>query len=293
MSDVRDTPNYHPRENPRGAVRNDYEPSRENPQSRMSGYPSIEPAQHARAERIYIHELLDIKVKDRRAWLDWFSQQAERGRAATGPRLGRTFGLWGTVGFSHRWAEAVQIIECGPKSNLASFGKPLWEHFYGDNMKLDIWTNFWNGAPGDIRDSQGMDRLICSTAYSPTMEELIAKGVKGEFYIHNHIATRPGEIDDHLEALGRDWVPIAERLGLKFVGAFRTLFVNDDQGVSIWAAPTWQAWADYEDKRRTDKEALEWRKEASAAGVTWDGRMMVGARANPLDTGLTMGPPLE
>jgi hypothetical protein len=42
------------------------------------------------------------------------------------------------------------------------------------------------------------------------------------------------------------------------------------------------------DRRRTDKDALVWRAVASAHGVTWDGRMMVGARANPLDTGVLL-----
>jgi hypothetical protein len=294
MRDVAlNTPNYHPRENPRGVVRNDYEPSRDNPQSRMSGFPTKEPAKHTREERIYIHELLDIKVKDRRGWLDWISGWAEGGARAPEPRFGRNFGVWGTVGFSHRWAEAVNIIECGPKAKFAAFGKGIWEHYYSEDVSRDTWGFAWKGAPGEIRDTQGMDRLICSTAYSPTLEELIANGVKGEFYLHNHIVTRPGEIDDHLERLGREWIPIAERLGLKFVGAYRTLFVNDDAGISIWAAPTWEQWAEFEDRRRTDKEALAWRKEAAAHGVTWDGRMMVPARANALNTGVVLGGPLQ
>jgi hypothetical protein len=245
------------------------------------------PAQHAAKERLYIHELLDISVKNRRAYLDWFSTWAEN--TAKSPELQRfrNFGVWGTVGYSHRWPEGVVMWENPSKLALAANGRQAWEHFYGD-MAGDVWGFAWKDAPDGVRDTQGMDRLICSTAYSPTMEELIAKGVKGEFYIHNHIVTRPGEIDDHLERLGRDWIPIAERLGLKFVGAYRTLFVNDDQGISLWAAPTWEAWADFEDKRRTDPEALDWRAEVSARGVTWDGRMLVGARANPLDTGVLL-----
>jgi hypothetical protein len=235
----------------------------------------------AGAERLYIHELLDISVKHRRDYLDWFSAWAE----GQSPPFMRNFGVWGTVGFSHRWPEAVVMWEHQSAHTLADIGKISWEHFYSDDVSLDVWGFAWKDAPPGVKDSQGMDRLVCSTAYSPTMEELVAKGVKGEFYIHNHIITRPGQIDDHLERLGREWIPIAERLGLKFVGAYRTLFVNDDAGVSIWAAPTWEAWAEYEDRRRTDKEALEWRAEASAQGVTWDGRMMVGAKSNPLDTG--------
>jgi hypothetical protein len=245
-----------------------------------------QPAKLTSQERLYIHELLDIRVKGRRDWLDTFSLWAENAGKAPEPRKSRIWGIWGTVGFSHRWAEAVMIWENDSKQALAARGKKSWEHFYADDMSGDTYDNHWGvRAYGDVTDSQGMDRLICATDYSPTQEQLIADGATGDLFIHNHIATPPGEIDDHLLRLGRDWVPIARRLGLKLIGAYRTLFVNDDQGISIWVAPSWEAWADFEDKRRTDKEALEWRKEVCARGVTWDGRMMAPARSNPFLTG--------
>ncbi|TZG27687.1 hypothetical protein [Sphingomonas montanisoli] len=242
----------------------------------------LKPATHTREERIYCHELLDISVKHRRAYLDHFSHWAD----ATGSVAGtnRAFGVWGTIGMSHRWAEGVIMWEWPNKAAMFDGLAGAWSHFHSDDGAGDIWAFAWGGAAEGVTDTQGMDRLMCSTAYSPTMEELYANGVKGEAYLHYHINTPPGMIDDHLGHL-ESYVPIAERLGLKFVGSYRTLFTNDDQGLMIWALPKFADWPAYEDARRTDKEALEWRAEAAARGVTYDGRVLVGAKSNPLDRG--------
>lgn len=243
------------------------------------------PATHTREERLYCHELLDISIKHRRAYLDLFSKWADDTGSVAGQN--RAFGVWGTIGMSHRWGEAVIMWEFPHKQMIADNLNAAWSHFHSEDAAGDIWSIVWgeeNAAKG-VKDTQGMDRLMCSTSYSPTMEELFEKGVKGEGYLHYHINTAPGMIDDHLERMGRDWVPITERLGLKFVGAYRTLLTNDDQGVAIWAIPKFSDWPAFEDGRRTDKDALEWRAETAARGVTLDGRILVGAKSNPLDRG--------
>jgi len=256
-----------------------------------SGDPEVtrKPAQHTKDERVYVHELLDISVKYKRDYLDHFSKWADDTGCIAGKN--RVFGVWGTVGFTHRWPEAVIMWEFPNKLEISRRWKEAWAHHHALNpdgssdMTGDIYQSHWRNAPQGVVDTQGMNRLMASCSFNPTLDDLIANGGRGDGYLHSLIYTRPGEIDDHLERLGRDWVPIAERLGLKFVGAFRTMFVNDDAGLSLWAFPTYEAWAHFEDARRTDKEALEWRAEASARGVTWDGRVLTPAAGHPLEKG--------
>jgi hypothetical protein len=256
-----------------------------------AGDPEIarKPATHTKDERVYVHELLDISVKYKRDYLDHFSRWADETGCIAGKN--RVFGVWGTVGFTHRWPEAVIMWEFPSKMEIARRWKEAWAHHHAQHpdgspdMTGDIYTSHWRNAPQGVVDTQGMNRLMAAAAYNPTMEDLMAQGVRGDGYLHLMTYTRPGEIDDHLERLGREWVPIAERLGLKFIGAYRTMFVNDDAGLSVWALPTYEAWAEFEDARRTDKEALEWRAEIAARGVTWDGRVMTPAAGHPLNKG--------
>src|SRR5262245_993781 len=55
--------------------------------------------------RIYIHETLNLTVRDRKAYLDLFGTWPEAARKVGSPL--RCVGIWGTLGNSHNWAEGV------------------------------------------------------------------------------------------------------------------------------------------------------------------------------------------
>jgi hypothetical protein len=234
-------------------------------------------------ERIYSHELLNIPVPGRQPYLAWFDTWPAKVSARSGG-LCRNFGVWGGIGMAHRWAEALIMWEYRSKADMADLMKEAWSYMASDDATRDHYTRFWKDAPDGVVDVTGMDRLLCSTAYSPTLDELVQTTRNPEVYLHFHINTQPGEIHRHLRDLNDQFVPCALRLGLKLVGAYRTLLVNDDQGVAIFCG-SFADWANYEDARRTDGELLAWRAKLAGEGVTQDGRMLIGTRAHPLRTG--------
>jgi hypothetical protein len=235
-------------------------------------------------ERIYSHEILNLPVPGRQPYLAWINTWPEKVRAESGGAR-RNFGVWGTVGQAHRWAEALVMWEYASKTSFARLMRRDWSYMASDDPTRDHFTRFWKDAPAGVTDVTGMDRLMCSTPYSPSLEELVETIRAPAVYLHYTINTQPGEIHRHLRDLQEQFIPLTKRLGLDFIGAFRTLLVNDDEGVAIFACKSYGDWANFEDRRRTDPEMLAWRTKIDGEGVTFDGRMLVGSAADPLRTG--------
>jgi hypothetical protein len=238
-------------------------------------------------ERLYSHELINMPVPGRQPYLNWFNTWPAKVRAETQGAC-RNYGIWATVGMSHRWAEALVMWEYRDKAAMAGLMNASWNYIAHDDPASDHYTRFWKDAPEGVVDTTGMDRLMCSTPWSPTLEELTATIKNPAAYLHYDITTQPGDIHRHLRDLNDQYIPIAQRLGLDFVGAFRTLLVNDDQGLAIFSMKSFQNWADFENRRRSDPAMLAWRNKIAREGVTLDGRMVIGSRVNPLRTGVIL-----
>jgi hypothetical protein len=238
----------------------------------------------ARPERVYIHETFNISVSRRRDYLDFMCSHAVAANKARGKS--RSFGVWATNGSTHRWAEAIQMWERPGVEALAVGWKHEFSYLYSADRSQDPGKNYWGSAPEGVVDTNGMDRLLVPTDYSPTLEELVAAGVKGEGYLQQAITTPAGGVHDFLQRFEAEALPATRRLGLKFVGAYRTLLVSDSEGLVLWALPRWQDWAAYERARLIDPATLDWMADCGRRGVTWDGKILVGANCNALDTGL-------
>jgi hypothetical protein len=235
-------------------------------------------------ERLYSHELINMPVPGRQPYLNWFNTWPAKVRAESGGAC-RNYGVWATHGSTHRWAEALIMWEYPDKAAMADLMNASWNYIAHDDPASDHYMRFWKDAPDGVVDTSGMDRLMCSTPWSPTLETLVATVKDPAVYLHYDISTRPGEIHRHLQDLHEQFIPIAHRLGLDFIGAFRTLLVNDNQGLAIFSAPTYEDWAGFENLRRIDPAMLAWRNKIAADGVVLDGRMIIGSRAHPLRTG--------
>jgi len=68
------------------------------------------------ANRIYLHEYIDIIGASRAAYFD---HMTAAWRAAAIERRQRTFGIWGTLGSTGRWPEAVNLWEYDSWEHLA------------------------------------------------------------------------------------------------------------------------------------------------------------------------------
>jgi hypothetical protein len=242
---------------------------------------AIKPA--TAAERIYIHETIEISVRRRQQYLEHFMSWGPISRRLYNMRL---VGVWAVNGATHRWAEAIVLWEL---DGTAAYTKMLSGEyaFLNDSQApvQDHYTMFWGHAPEGVVDTRGSDRLLAPTSYTPSVEQAIARTIKGVGYLHQTFTGPAGSMNRFLTQLGSEWQPVAERLGLRLVGAYRSMLLNDSEAVAIWAIPTWDHWAHYEAALYSDRDAIAWRAEASRAGVGWEGKLLNAVAGSPLDAG--------
>jgi hypothetical protein len=259
-----------------GRIPSAYEPL-QGRRGRPAAPPILKPATFTSNERVYCHEVVDITVRHRLEYIEVYRGMVARRGLGGDSRL---LGTWATT--AHRNPELIQIWEHDSKQGLAEQMAGIWRFLFDDKSGFDATR--WSKNP-EVLETQGIDRLMSGTEYTPPLTELIRDGVDGEVYLHMHMSTPPGGVEDLLERLGSDWLPVTRRFGMKFVGAYRALLVNDDLALAIWAFPTWEDWARYEDARLTDREARTWFGDCAAAGVRMDGRLLIASSITPLRTG--------
>jgi hypothetical protein len=228
--------------------------------------------------KIYIHEFIDIVGNNRARYIHHMT-------ANWGP-IGRTernmlcLGVWATVGSTERWPQAVNMWELDGWHGLAANFRHEFENPRHQDPSLETW---WNEAAG-FR-SGGYDRLVIPAPYTPTVEEAIAQGIKGQVYYHEVVQLRPAGARDYLSRLHQEWLPIASRIGLHLVGAYRTAMVNGSEAIVLWAMDDWEAWAGVEIAYEEDAEVARWRQASAGLVVDWRGKLLAPAPLCPLNTG--------
>ena len=126
--------------------------------------------------------------------------------------------------------------------------------------------------------------MLAPASYSPSLAQAVETKITGAGYLHETVKGPPGSIGPFLDKLGKVWMPFAGRLGLKLLGAYRTMLLNDQEAIVIWAIPTWNDWARYEMALFTEAEAVEWRADAARAGISWEGKLLNPAAGSALQT---------
>lgn len=189
------------------------------------------------------------------------------------------FGVWGTVGSTGRWPEVVNLWELdGWDGLVASFAHELASPSLQDPALAEWW-----GRAAELRRG-GVDRIVVPEQWSPTIEELTAAGVKGAVYAHELVTVPVGTVRAFLDALGEAGRPAVEALGARCVGAFRVAMTNDGEAIVLWAFPSWEAWANFE--QAWDGAALApWRARLTAMGTDVRRTLLVDAPLSPMRAG--------
>jgi len=228
--------------------------------------------------KIYIHEFVDITGNNRAKYIHHMT-------ANWGP-IGRTerkmlcLGVWATVGSTERWPQTVNMWELDGWKGVAANFRHEFNNPKHQDRSLEVW---WNEAAA--YRSGGYDRLLIPAPYTPTVEEAIAQGIKGEVYYHEVVQIRPGGARDYLARLHQEWQPIALRIGLQLVGAYRTAMVNGSEAIVLWAIKDWETWADIEAAYESDAEVARWRQASAGLVIDWRAKLLAPAPLSPLNTG--------
>jgi hypothetical protein len=228
-------------------------------------------------DKIYIHEFIDIIGHNRARYMHHMT--------ANWCPVGRTernmlcFGVWATVGSTGRWPEVVNMWELdGWEGLAANFSHELT----GSGLQDESLVQWWSIA-AELRRG-GVDRIVVPEPWSPTIDELLDRGIKGVAYAHELVTMPVGTVRRFLDAVEEVGQQTVEELGMHCVGAFRVAMTNDHEAIVIWALPSWEAWVEYE--RAWDGDALAtWRARLVALGADVRRTLMVDAPLSPMRTG--------
>jgi hypothetical protein len=231
--------------------------------------------------KIYIHELIEIRGQSRAEYMHHMT--ANWGPIGREERRMLCVGVWATVGSTERWPETVNLWELDGWSGLAANFRHEFSHPTLQDPALARW---WAEAANYRRG--GFDRLLVPAPYTPTLTEAMAAGIGGEVYYHEVVSVAPGRAREYLSLLEDAWLPIAGRIGLRLLGAYRTAMVNDSEVVAIWAIDTWEAWAAAQAALDDDAEVAQWRRRTSGLALDWRGKLIVDSPLNPLKTGTVL-----
>ena len=229
-------------------------------------------------EKVYIHEFIDIRGTGRARYMQHMT--ANWSPIAQEERNQKCFGVFGTVGSTGRWPEVVNIWEEEGWTGLARNFAFETSHPGMQDPSLQEW---WRTA-AEFR-SGGFDRILVPAAWSPTSDELVAAGVRGEFYAHELIGVRAGEAANFLADVHERALSIHERLGLTLVGAFQTAMIDHSECILVWAIPDHETWGAYEAAGYANGELARWRADARARTRSWHRILLVEAPTSTLRLG--------
>jgi hypothetical protein len=228
--------------------------------------------------KVYIHELIEIRGQNRAKYMHHMT--ANWGPIGREERNMLCVGVWATVGSTERWPETVNLWELDGWPGLAANFRHEFSHPTLQDPALAEW---WAEAATYRRG--GYDRLLVPAPYSPTLETAMAANIGGDVYYPEVVSIASGRARDYLGALEQEWLPIADRLGLKLLGAYRTAMVDDSEVVSIWAIETWEAWASAQAALDDDPDVARWRRDTRGLVLGRRGKLLVDSPLNPLKTG--------
>jgi hypothetical protein len=230
-------------------------------------------------EKMYIHELVDIIGAGRGPFMD---KMLEGFSAKWAERRMKVFGVWATIGSTGRWPVCVNIWELEGWKGLA---RNFAHETDRPNMQDPVLKAWWEEAV-KLR-SGGLDRIVIPAPYSPTVDQNCASAavVGAKVFYHEIVQVAPRKAGQYLDMMAGEWLPVAERLGINLVGAFRTAYRNDAEVIAVWSARDWDTWGAAEEARERDPGVARWRDRVD--GLVRDSHMhlMCSAPLSPTQTG--------
>jgi hypothetical protein len=236
--------------------------------------------------KLYIHETIRISVRHRKAYLDHFCGWGAITRELYAMRC---FGVWATVGSTDAWPEAIVLWELDGLDALARMLSGEFAFLRQPGAKIpDHYELFWGNAPPGVVDTDGYDRVLSPGPGALTLDQALARGVRGVGYYHELARVTAPRAPEYLELYDKHWRPYLEHLGLGRIGTWRTRLRNDSEALALWALPAWDAWTRLERALDDSPETREWRRLCAPLGLDWDAKLLTPAARSPLDTGVPL-----
>lgn len=229
-------------------------------------------------DKAYIHEFIDIRGHHRADYMHHMA--ANWSPLAQRTRDQRCFGVFAVLGSTGPWPQVVNLWE---EDGFAGLAASFEAEAVGTGAQDPALAKWWAKAAEFRRG--GFDRILRPAPWTRTIDELTADGVTGACYAHELVSLRAGTVDDFLDRVRDDLVPLHESLGLTLVGAWRTAMVDDDEAILLWACPTWGHWAAYEVAHEDHPGLRDWTARSRDLVTGRHRILLVDAPLSPLRTG--------
>lgn len=229
-------------------------------------------------DKVYIHEFIDIIGHNRANYMHHMT--ANWSPIAQEARHQLCYGVWGTVGTTRRWPEVVNMWEEDGFEGLAASFRHEFNHPTLQDPALAEW---WARA-AQFRRS-GVDRVLVPAPWTDTIEELCAKGVRGETYAHEVVTVPQGTAWDMLERAREQAAPAYGAFGWQLVGAWITAMCNEAEALLLWAVPSWEQWGEAEAAQGRDAGLVRWQATAVEHSTGWSRFLLVDSPLCPFRTG--------
>ena len=200
--------------------------------------------------KLYLHETIHIIGTGSEAYKRHTGE-----RQPTGP-AGALVGTWQQSGSTGAWPRVVNLWEMAGWDGWAE----ILAHQYTPRSAQSTALRRWWTAAAKFR-SGGFDRILEPAAWSPTRDELVARHVRGHAFLQEIARCRAGAVDDYLDAVAREWVPVADHRGLTLAGGWRTA-MRDTEAVLLWCLPTLADFTRHLSDVRTAPESRSWLERA-------------------------------
>ena len=194
---------------------------------------------------VYIYERIDIDGGGRGKFIElvrtWWARHAEE-------RYGiRLAGVWATVGSTANWPEADLLWEM---DDWAHFARAQQAQFPLED-KDAYGTELWNQALAYRQHGHAL--LLTPAAFSPESPRVEPEQV----FLYEDVRTKPGGIDAYHAALRDEYLPVAQKRGLRLFGAYAHA-LRPNTAVNLWALDGWDHWCELMETEDADPGAQAW-----------------------------------
>jgi hypothetical protein len=133
------------------------------------------------------------------------------------------------------------------------------------------------------------DSFLESVPFSPTVDEIIRRQKKGDFsgntlYYWESTRVLPGKMDEFLEAMEKELVPMEDKRGMKLAGCYRWFGAcgRSSEVISLWAVGNWAQWGKIHRNRLKDRAFKKWMVKAWDWRGEWSYKFLTPTRISTL-----------
>src|SRR5262245_1684856 len=163
----------------------------------------------------------------------------------------RLVGVWATAGRRANWPEADGLWEMDD-----------WEHFArAQQARYPLEDKDAYGCELARHSlplqSGGQRALLVGAPFSPDRSRIVAEQLAGPVVLRENATALPGRLDDYLEAIEAEYLPLARARGLALVGCY-THVLRPNRALTLWSFPSWDHVRDHMESLDGDAEIGRW-----------------------------------